>query len=69
MESETRAGKVKFYNEQKGFGFITVEADNRDYFVHATGLLDRITKDDHVQFTLIENEKGLKAINVKKINS
>lgn len=69
MESETRTGKVKFYNEQKGFGFITVEADNRDYFVHATGLLDRITKDDYVQFALIENEKGLKAVNVKKINS
>jgi CspA family cold shock protein len=69
MESETRTGKVKFYNEQKGFGFITVEADNRDYFVHATGLLDRITKDDRVEFTLTENERGQKAVNVKKINS
>jgi len=59
-------GKVKFFNEAKGYGFITVESEDKDYFVHASGLLDNIKKDDLVEFDLAENERGLKAINVKK---
>lgn len=51
-------GKVKFYNETKGFGFI-VDEDGKERFVHASGLTDSIKKDDRVTFELVEGKKGL----------
>ena len=59
-------GKVKFFNESKGFGFIKDEESDNEYFVHATGLIDRVKEDDEVTFELTEGRKGLNAINVKK---
>ena len=59
-------GKVKFFNEVKGFGFIT--ADNeKDFFVHQTGLVGDITlnEGDSVTFDVEEGDKGPKAVNVK----
>lgn len=60
-------GKCKFYNEQKGFGFITDNETGTEYFVHATELIDRIQKDDDVAFEATQGKKGLQAINVKVI--
>jgi cold shock protein len=60
-------GKVKFFNERKGFGFIVDDDSNQDVFVHVTGLVDRINNDDKVSFDLTEDAKGKKAINVKKL--
>jgi cold shock protein len=57
-------GKVKFYNESKGFGFITDEA-GKDIFVHVTGLIDEIQENDAVTFDVTEGKKGLNAVNVK----
>ncbi len=65
MATQIYSGIVKFFNEQKGFGFITT--DGKDYFVHATGLLDKVTKDEQVEFELVESKRGLKAINVKRV--
>jgi CspA family cold shock protein len=65
MATQIYSGIVKFFNEQKGFGFITT--DGKDYFVHATGLLDKVTKDEQVEFELVESKRGLKAVKVKKI--
>ncbi|PLX09093.1 MAG: cold-shock protein [Marinilabiliales bacterium] len=59
-------GKVKFFNETKGFGFIKDDESDNEYFVHATGLIDQIKEDDEVTFELTEGRKGLNAINVKK---
>ena len=56
-------GTVKFYNESKGFGFITDE-DGTDIFVHVTGLISEIRESDQVQFEVTEGKKGLNAINV-----
>jgi len=58
-------GKVKFFNDPKGFGFIVEKESGKEYFVHATGLVDKIREDDDVQFDLIEGKKGLNAVNVK----
>jgi CspA family cold shock protein len=58
-------GKVKFFNETKGFGFIIDEDSNTEYFVHATGLIDEVKEDDEVEFELQEGRKGLNAVNVK----
>lgn len=58
-------GIVKFYNESKGFGFIKDQATEKEYFVHASGLVDEIGENDEVTFDLQEGKKGLNAVNVK----
>ncbi|ARV05775.1 cold-shock protein [Polaribacter sp. SA4-10] len=60
-------GNVKFFNETKGFGFITEEGSNEEHFVHVSGLIDAIREGDEVEFDLAEGKKGLNAINVKVI--
>ncbi len=60
-----KEGKVKFFNETKGFGFIKDNESDNEYFVHSSGLIDRIKEDDEVTFELTEGKKGLNAVNVK----
>ena len=60
-------GTVKFFNEAKGFGFITEEGVDKDHFVHISGLIDEIREDDEVSFDLEDGKKGLNAVNVKVI--
>lgn len=62
-----KTGKVKFFNESKGFGFIVDSESGKEYFVHASGLVDRIRENDEVSFELIEGKKGLNAVNVKLV--
>lgn len=62
-----KTGTVKFFNEAKGFGFITDE-NGKDVFVHATGLNDEIRENDVVTFEVQEGKKGLNAINVSVKN-
>jgi len=58
-------GKVKFFNQQKGFGFIVDDETQKEVFVHVTGLIDKIKDDDLVVFEVVEDRRGPKAINVK----
>jgi CspA family cold shock protein len=58
-------GIVKFFNETKGYGFIKDANSEKEYFVHASGLIDRINEDDEVTFELVEGKRGLNAVNVK----
>jgi len=58
-------GTVKFFNDAKGFGFIT--NGNEDIFVHASGLLDEIKQDDHVTYDIERGNKGLNAVNVRRV--
>jgi len=58
-------GKVKFYNDSKGFGFIKDGTSEIEYFVHASGLNDEIKENDDVTFDLQQGKKGLNAVNVK----
>jgi len=60
-------GTVKFFNETKGFGFITEEGSNQEHFVHVSGLIDEIRENDTVEFELQEGKKGLNAVNVKVV--
>ena len=60
-------GKVKFFNDTKGFGFISEEGTEKDHFVHITGLIDEIQEDDEVEFELEEGKKGLNAVNVSVV--
>jgi len=63
-------GKVKWYNEVKGFGFIEME-NGDDVFVHRTGLTnsyDGLQPDQEVIFETKQGDKGLFAFNVKPAN-
>ena len=50
-------GTVKFFNESKGFGFIKENGSEKEYFVHASGLIDIIRENDEVSFDLVECKK------------
>ena len=58
-------GKVKFFNDAKGFGFIT-DDDGNDYFVHQSGLKEGVSlqENDSVTFDVEEGDRGPKAVNV-----
>ncbi len=60
-------GTVKFFNDSKGYGFITEEGSNTDHFVHVSGLIDEIREGDAVEFELQQGKKGLNAVNVQVI--
>ncbi|WP_257659145.1 cold-shock protein [Parapedobacter lycopersici] len=60
-------GKVKFFNETKGFGFITPNDGGRDVFVHTSGLKSQIRENDEVSFEVEQGKKGPSAVNVKLI--
>ncbi|MEZ5194903.1 MAG: cold shock domain-containing protein [Bacteroidales bacterium] len=60
-------GTVKFYLDQKGFGFIIQDDTNEEIFVHASGLIDKVKPEDKVSFEVIEDKRGKKANGVKKI--
>lgn len=60
-------GTVKFFNDTKGFGFISEEGTDKEYFVHVSGLIDEIKEGDTVEFELKEGRKGLNAVDVKVV--
>ena len=62
-----KKGTVKFFNENKGFGFINEEGASKDYFVHSTGVSERIKDGDTVEFELEEDQKGMRAVNVRPV--
>ena len=59
-------GTVKFFNEGKGFGFITPDDGGKDVFVHVNGLNGtRLNEGDKVSYDVEEGQKGLNAVNVQ----
>jgi len=60
-------GTVKFFNDAKGYGFITEDGSQEDHFVHISGLIDEVREGDVVEFELQQGKKGLNAVNVKVI--
>jgi len=62
-----RKGRIDFYNDQKGFGFIKEIGTQEKYFVHVNGLLDEIKEGDTVTFELERGLKGMNAVRVKKV--
>ncbi|MES2330396.1 MAG: cold shock domain-containing protein [Bacteroidota bacterium] len=59
-----QTGTVKFFNEAKGFGFI--KSDDKEYFVHASGLKEKVKENDTVTFDVEDGKKGPMAVNVAK---
>ena len=60
-------GKVSFFNDDKGYGFIKDKNSQESYFVHMNNCQEPIAEGDKVQFELERGEKGMAAIKVKKI--
>ena len=58
-------GTVKFFNNAKGFGFITPDDNSKDVFVHKSDLMDRIKDGDKVAYDVEEGPKGLNAVRVQ----
>lgn len=58
-------GTVKFFDQAKGFGFITNIPHHADIFVHTSGLVDLIRANDDVTFVVGKGPKGLNAVNVR----
>jgi CspA family cold shock protein len=61
-------GTVKFFNEEKGFGFIKPSNSSQDIFVHSSGLIDNIQENDKVEYNEERGKKGMNAVNVKVLN-
>ena len=61
-------GTVKFFNEVKGFGFITPDNSSTDIFVHSSGLVDKIRENDEVEYDEEKGKKGMNAVNVTVLN-
>ena len=64
-------GTVKWFNDQKGFGFITPESGAKDCFVHYSSITGNgfksLTEGDRVEFDMVNGEKGPAAVNVSKV--
>lgn len=60
-------GTVKFFNDAKGFGFITPEEGGKDVFVHVNDLDTEITEGDKVTFDVKDGKKGPNAVNVQHV--
>jgi len=64
-------GTVKWFNNKKGFGFISREEGDQDVFVHYSSILSdgyrSLEEGDKVQFSVEEGEKGPSAVNVQRV--
>ena len=61
-------GKVKFFNYEKGFGFITQDDGGKDIFVHVSAVqAGTLAENDSVEFEVGEGQKGPMAVNVTKL--
>lgn len=63
-----KTGTVKFYNSEKGFGFIKDDETQQDVFVHRSQISGMINEDDKVTFDVERGPKGLNATDVRRSN-
>jgi cold shock protein len=71
-EDEYLTGLCKWYNEEKGYGFIKINDADRDVFVHAnqlrkSGIVNGLTEGDRLRFAIEQGDKGKYAINISRV--
>ena len=63
-----KTGIIKFFNEAKGYGFVTDDQTKEDFFVHVTGLNGtQVQQNDRVEYETQEGRKGINAVNIRKM--
>ena len=72
-QGEELIGKVRWFNNAKGYGFIGREdGDGKDVFVHYSAILKEgyrtLSEGDSVEFEIVQGAKGPQAANVRKVN-
>ena len=65
MKNDLKFGVVKFYNEDKGFGYIIDEDSQDEIFVYEEGLIDEVYDGDDVKYHIKDTRKGFEAYDVK----
>jgi CspA family cold shock protein len=67
----SKTGKIKWFNDAKGFGFVTPDDGSKDVFVHFSSIqgegFKSLAEGDKIEFEVQDTEKGPKAANVRKI--
>lgn len=61
-----KTGKVKFFNESKGYGFIETDESNNDLFFHVSDTQEEVTDGDEVTFDIEHGKRGPKAVDIKR---
>ncbi|CAM3604844.1 cold-shock protein [Erysipelothrix sp. HDW6B] len=65
------SGKVKFFNAEKGFGFIIVDGSNQEIFVHFSAIAEEgyksLNDGQAVSFDMVEGQRGMQAENVRSL--
>ena len=65
------SGKVKWYNEIKGYGFLTVDDGSKDVFVHSSAVrsagIEGLTEGQAVTFDVEQGDKGPSAVNLQTV--
>lgn len=71
QKKEFMQGKVKWFNDKKGYGFIEAEGSKEDIFVHYSSIngegYKSLAEGQEVKFEVIKGERGLQAKNVEKL--
>lgn len=62
-----RQGKISYWNDSKGYGFIKDSMTQENVFVHVNGTLEAVKENDTVTFEVERGQKGMNAVRVKKV--
>lgn len=60
-------GVVKYFNVDKGYGFINDQSSGKDVFFHLNSLVHQVQSNDRVTYEIVKGKKGPEAVNITKL--